>query len=72
MKKKNDKLIKELSNIFEKKNLSENDRLSDLENFDSIIILQIMNLAKTQYKKNITGIKIAKCKKITEIINLII
>ena len=43
-----------------------------LKGFDSIIILQIMNLAKTQYKKNITGIKIAKCKKITEIINLII
>ena len=72
MDKVNSKILKELANIFEKKNIKEIDKTSDLENFDSLIILQIMNLAKTRYKKQIDGRKIANCKKISDIIALFI
>ena len=66
------KIIKDLSEIFEKKNLKPKDKTSDLDQFDSIIILQIMNLAKTKYKKQIDGRQVSKCKKISDIIDLII
>ena len=72
MDKKNNKILKDLANIFEKKNIKEIDKTSDLENFDSLIILQIMNLAKISYKKQIEGRKIANCKKISDIIALFI
>ena len=72
MYKKNNKILKDLANIFEKKNIKEIDKTSDLENFDSLIILQIMNLAKIRYKKQIDGRKFANCKKISEIIALFI
>jgi acyl carrier protein len=72
MNKVNNKILKELANIFEKKNIKEIDKTSDLENFDSLIILQIMNLAKISYKKQIEGRKIANCKKISDIIALFI
>jgi acyl carrier protein len=65
------KILKELSIILEKKNLKETDKVSALRQFDSLIILQIMNLAKISYKKNIDGRKIANCKNISDIINLI-
>ena len=45
--------------------------MSKLKHFDSVIILQIMNLAKTTYGKQIDGPKIEKCNKISDIINLI-
>tara|TARA_Y100000389_G_C17297706_1_gene431331 strand:- start:474 stop:686 length:213 start_codon:yes stop_codon:yes gene_type:complete len=70
MMKKNE-ILKYLSDIFETK-VKDTDKISKLPNFDSIIILQIMNLAKTIYKKNIDGQRIASCKKISEIIDLII
>ena len=66
------KILTVLCKIFEKKNLKETDKISDLDQFDSLIILQIMNLAKTKYKKQIDGVQIAKCKKISDIVNLII
>jgi len=69
--KKKNETLKKLNGIFET-NLKETDNLSKLENFDSIIILQIINLAKTNYKKNIDGQKISKCNTISDIINLII
>ena len=72
MYKKNNKILKDLANIFEKKNIKEIDKTSDLENFDSLIILQIINLAKIRYKKQIDGRKIANCKKISDIIALFI
>jgi acyl carrier protein len=72
MNKVNDKILKQLANIFEKKNIKEIDKTSDLENFDSLVILQIMNLAKIKYKKQIDGRKIANCKKISDIIALFI
>ena len=71
MKNINNKILDELKIIFEKK-IKLNDKTSKLENFDSITILQIMNLAKTNYKKNVTGLTIIKCKTISEIINLLI
>ena len=67
----NKKILKDLSLIFEKKKLKELDKTSDLDQFDSIIILQIMNLAKTKYKKQIDGREVASCKIISDIINLI-
>ena len=66
----NKKILKKLHVIFEKK-VKETDKTNELDNFDSITILQIMNLAKTDYKKNIDGLTIAKCKTITDIINLL-
>ena len=48
------------------------DKISDFDQFDSLIILQIMNLAKTKYKKQVDGRQVMKCKKISDIINLII
>jgi len=64
------KILKKLHVIFEKK-VKETDKTNELDNFDSITILQIMNLAKTDYKKNIDGLTIAKCKTISNIINLL-
>ena len=72
MKQYNKKILKELANIFEKKNIKEIDKTSNMEQFDSLIILQIMNLAKIRYNKQIDGRKIAGCKKISDIIALII
>ena len=72
MKQNNKKILKELSTIFEKKNIKETDKTSSIKNFDSLIILQIMNLAKISYNKQIEGRKIANCKKISDIIALII
>lgn len=69
--KKKNKILKDLADIFESK-IKETDKISKLPNFDSIIILQIINLAKTNYKKNIDGQKISNCKIISEIIDLII
>ena len=66
----NKKILKKLHVIFEKK-VKETDKTNKLDNFDSITILQIMNLAKTDYKKNIDGLTIAKCKTISNIINLL-
>ena len=66
----NKKILKKLHVIFEKK-VKETDKTNELDNFDSITILQIMNLAKTDYKKNIDGLTIAKCKTISNIINLL-
>jgi len=66
----NKKILKKLHVIFEKK-VKETDKINKLDNFDSITILQIMNLAKTDYKKNIDGLTIAKCKTISDIINLL-
>tara|TARA_A100001011_G_scaffold211730_1_gene219954 strand:- start:110 stop:325 length:216 start_codon:yes stop_codon:yes gene_type:complete len=70
MKKKHDQILKNLEIIFEKK-IKPKDKTDELDNFDSIIILQIMNLAKTKYNKNIDGLKISKCKTISEIIDTI-
>jgi acyl carrier protein len=70
MKKKYNQILKNLEIIFEKK-IKPTDKTDKLENFDSIIILQIMNLAKTSYKKNIDGLRISKCKTISEIIDII-
>lgn len=65
------KILNDLQLIFEKK-VKETDKTSELENFDSITILQIMNLAKTEYKKNIDGLTIVKCKKIIDIVKLLV
>jgi len=65
-----DKILKDLQKIFERK-IKETDKTNKLENFDSITILQIMNLAKTNYKKNVDGLTISKCKTISEIINIL-
>jgi|TARA_B110000459_G_C16403164_1_gene399550 acyl carrier protein len=65
------KILKDLSFILEKKDLKETDKTTKLKFFDSVIILQIMNLAKSTYDKQIDGAKVQKCKKISDIINLI-
>ena len=70
-KKNRNEILKNLCNIFET-NVKETDSINKIQNFDSIIFLQIMNLAKTNYKKNIDGQKISKCKNVSDIINLII
>lgn len=64
-------ILKNLQVIFEKK-IKVNDKTTKFDNFDSITILQIMNLAKTNYKKKIDGLTIARCKTISEIIDLLV
>lgn len=71
MPKKENKILEELSKILEKKNLKPSDNISDLKQFDSIIILQIINMSKMVYKKKIDGLQISKSKKILDIISLI-
>lgn len=71
MSKKTNKILNNLSQIFEKKNLKPEDKISSLEQFDSIIILQIINMCNMIYKKKIDGLQVSKCKKIIDIINLI-
>ena len=71
MPKKISKILDNLSEIFEKKNLKSEDKISSLKQFDSIIILQIINMSNMVYKKQIDGLQVSKCKKIIDIINLI-
>tara|TARA_X000000950_G_C13895404_1_gene652588 strand:- start:2227 stop:2451 length:225 start_codon:yes stop_codon:yes gene_type:complete len=71
MSKISNKILKDLSEILEKKNLKTSDNISELKQFDSIIILQIINVCNMKYKKKIDGLKISNCKKILDIINLI-
>ena len=71
MPKKINKILDELSKILEKKNLKPSDNISDLKQFDSIIILQIINMSNMVYKKKIDGLQISKSKKILDIISLI-
>ena len=68
---KKKELLQKLSLIFEKR-VKETDKVNKLQNFDSLIVLLIINLAKTKYKKNINSEKILSCKTISEIIDLII
>jgi acyl carrier protein len=69
--KKSQKILNDLSKIVEKKNLKTTDSISSLKEFDSIIILQIINMCNMTYKKKIDGLQISKSKKISDIINLI-
>ena len=71
MSKNTKKILVELSKILEKKNLKSSDNIADLKQFDSIIILQIINMCNMIYKKKIDGLQISKSKKILDIINLI-
>lgn len=71
MSKNQKKILNDLSKIFEKKSLKPSDSTSSLKHFDSIIILQIINLCNLNYKKKIDGSEILKCNKIIDIINLI-
>jgi len=71
MSQKSKKILNDLSKIFEKKNITPADNISSLKEFDSIIILQIINMSNVTYKKKIDGLQISKSKKISDIINLI-
>jgi len=71
MSKKINKILNDLEKILEKKNLKENDKTSTLKVYDSIIILQIINLAKINYKKEVDGLKLAQAKTISDIIKLL-
>jgi acyl carrier protein len=71
MSQKTQKILNNLSKILEKKNLKPSDNISSLKEFDSIIILQIINMCNMTYKKKIDGLQISKSKKISDIINLI-
>ncbi len=71
MSKNTKKILNELSKILEKKNLKASDNISGLKHFDSIIILQIINMSNMIFKKSIDGLQISKSKKILDIINLI-
>ena len=71
MSQKSQKILNDLSKILEKKNLKPTDNISSLKEFDSIIILQIINMSNVTYKKKIDGLQISKSKKISDIINLI-
>ena len=71
MSQKTQKILNNLSKILEKKNLKPSDNISSLKEFDSIIILQIINMSNMTYKKKIDGLEISKSKKISDIINLI-
>tara|TARA_X000000950_G_scaffold37422_1_gene40009 strand:- start:7502 stop:7711 length:210 start_codon:yes stop_codon:yes gene_type:complete len=65
------KILSDLGKILEKKNLKESDKISTLKVYDSIIILQIINLAKINYKKEVDGLKLAEAKTIADIIKLL-
>jgi len=65
------KIIFDLEKILKKKNLKETDKISDLEIFDSIIVLQIINLAKIKYKKEVDAIKITKAERVSDIIKIL-
>ena len=67
----NKKILSDLRKILEKKNLNESDKTSSLKVYDSIIILQIINLAKINYNKEVDGLKLAQAKTIADIIKLL-
>ena len=63
MSKTTNKILKDLSKILEKKNLKLTDNVSDLKQFDSIIILQIINLCSMSYQKKLMACNYLKVKK---------
>jgi hypothetical protein len=65
------KILSDLGKILEKKNLKESDKTTSLKVYDSIIILQIINLAKINYNKEVDGLKLAQAKTIADIIKLL-
>ena len=67
---KYDVFIKELSKIFEKNQLNEKIKLSDL-NFDSLKILEILSFADKNFKNLSLNVdKLYNCKNIKDLINL--
>lgn len=64
-------IIKDLEFIFEKKLKLSDKTTTKAKQFDSIVILQIINMAKIKYNKTIDGTSISKCKTISEIVDKI-
>ena len=64
------KILKDLNDILETKNLKPDTKISKLKFFDSIIYLQIITKAKLKYKLRITGDQLSSCKTINDIIAL--
>ena len=67
---KNSDLLKKLSKLFDKKKISEQTSLSELD-YDSLKILEILSFADKNFPKlNLEAQKLYDCKKVKDLIKL--
>ena len=69
--KMNKKLEKDLIQILDLKKINLETKISQLKNWDSIVFIQIITLAKNEYKKNINGNDLDKLKTLADLIALL-
>lgn len=68
---KNEKLILNIQKALgAKKKISENTKLDEIPQWDSMGALSIIGLADAEYKKIVTGDDLSKCETIGDIIKL--
>ncbi len=66
----NSDLLKKLSKLFDKKNISEETSLSQL-NYDSLKILEILSFADKNFPKlNLEADKLYDCRKVKDLVKL--
>jgi len=65
------KIDKQLQDILDIKKIDPKKEISSLKNWDSIVFLQIITLAKNEYKKNINGNDLDKLKTLADLIALL-
>jgi len=65
------KIDKQLQDILDIKKIDPKKEISSLKNWDSIVFLQIITLAKNEYKKNINGNDLDKLKTLANLIALL-
>lgn len=64
------KIDKQLQDILDVKKIDPKKKISSLKNWDSIVFLQIITLAKNEYKKNINGNDLVELKTLADLIAL--
>ena len=65
------KIDKQLQDILDIKKIDPKKEISSLKNWDSIVFLQIITLAKNEYKKNINGNDLDELKTLADLIALL-
>lgn len=66
------KILQQIKKIIQTKdNISLNTKLDDIEQWDSLSILNFIGFAEQAYKKNLSGNDIAKCKCVGDLVKLL-
>jgi acyl carrier protein len=65
------KIDKQLQDILDIKKIDPKKKISSLKHWDSMVFLQIITLAKNEYKKNINGNDLENLKTLADLIALL-